>query len=84
MPPGTLAAIPVSGKLPAVRGEIRVNGASVAPSERIAYGRGHYKPVVEACMGKGRLLLVVIVVGIIEPASLCRQDHPAPQPVDTS
>ncbi len=46
----------------------------VAPSEAAAADES-----CPACH-KGRM----IVVGIIEPASLCRRDHPAPQPVDTS
>jgi hypothetical protein len=46
----------------------------VAPSE--AAGADASCPACHQCR--------MIVVGIIEPASLYRRDHPAPQPVDTS
>ena len=46
----------------------------VAPSEAAAADES-----CPACH-QGRM----IVVGIIGPASLCRRDHPAPQPCDTS
>ncbi len=43
-----------------------MNVTSVAPSEQIAYCRGHHNGVVVGtCMSKSRLLLVVIVVALI-------------------